>query len=184
VPFLLVGLVLLLPLLFVVLLPVSIVQRYRLGTARRLGRSWVAKLNSALISLSAFLFIWASAMMNFWLPRTFVYTVAGFVGGCLLGLVGLKLTRWESTARGLHYTPNRALVLVITVAVAARVLYGFWRSWHAWHDAGGSGSWLANSGAAGSLGVGGVVLGYYVSYWSGIARRLRRRGKPYVTEIR
>ncbi|CAN5623083.1 hypothetical protein BH18VER1_BH18VER1_16890 [soil metagenome] len=176
-PFLLLGIVLLLPLLFAVLLPVSIVQRYRVGTARRLGRSWIAKLNFILISLSAFLFIWASAMMSFWLPRAFPYAVAGFITGCLLGLVGLKLTRWESTARGLHYTPNRALVLIITIAVAARILYGFWRGWQAWHDVGGSGSWLADSGAAGSLGVGGVVLGYYVSYWSGVARRLKKRGR-------
>jgi hypothetical protein len=29
----------------------------------------------------------------------------------------------------LHYTPNRWLVLVVTSIVAARVLYGFWRSW-------------------------------------------------------
>jgi hypothetical protein len=39
VPLLLVAVVALMPLLFVVLLPFSIVNRYRLGTARRRGRS-------------------------------------------------------------------------------------------------------------------------------------------------
>ena len=51
--------------------------------------------------------------------------------GTGLGLVGLVLTRWEPTPATLHYTPNRWLVLVVTLMVSARVLYGFWRSWKA-----------------------------------------------------
>jgi hypothetical protein len=174
VPFVLLALVALLPLLFVVLLPFSIVNRYRLGTARRRGRSWVASLNVFFIALSCLIFIWASAVMNFWVPNAFLSALAGVAGGCLLGLLGLKLTRWEPTARALHYTPNRPLVLMITIIVAARVLYGFWRSWHAWSNATSGTGWLIASGAAGSIGVGAVVLGYYFTYWAGVSRRVRR----------
>jgi len=71
--------------------------------------------------------------------------------------------------------PNRPLVLLITVVVAARVLYGFWRGWHAWQNAEAGTSWLAASGATGSLAVGAVVLGYYFTYWAGVARRERHR---------
>jgi hypothetical protein len=35
-------------------------------------------------------------------------------------------------------------------------------------------SWLAASGAQGSLGAGAVVLGYYIVYWTGVRRRLAR----------
>ena len=173
-PFVLIAVVALLPLLFVVLLPFSILQRYRVGTARRRGRSWVATLNVFFIALSCLIFIWAAAMTSFWIPHAFLSALSGLSGGILLGLLGLKLTRWEPTAHALHYTPHRLLVLVITVVVAARVLYGFWRGWHAWQTAGPDTSWLAASGAAGSLGVGAVVLGYYFSYWAGVSRRVKR----------
>jgi hypothetical protein len=98
----------------------------------------------------------------------------GLAGGGVLGVLGLRLSRWEVTPRSVHYTPSRALVLAITLVVTARILYGFWRSWHAWHAAAGDASWLAASGAAGSLAAGALVLGYYVIYWSGVWRRIGR----------
>jgi hypothetical protein len=183
VPFLIPGLILLLPLAFVVLLPFSIVQRYRVGTARRLGRSWIATLNVTVIAFSSALFVWAAALTSFWLPRAFPFALAGLFGGGLLGLLGLRLTRWEPSGAGLHYTPNRPLVLLITIGVAVRVLYGFWRGWHAWENATSHESWLAASGAASSLGIGGVVLGYYLVYWAGVRRRLRARGRLNVRSI-
>ena len=59
---------------------------------------------------------------------------SAWLGGCLLGLLGLALTRWEHTPRALHYTPNRWLILIITLVVSARLLYGIWRIWHGWWD--------------------------------------------------
>jgi hypothetical protein len=69
-------------------------------------------------------------------------------------------------------------VLAITLVVTARLIYGFWRSWHAWQSTPGDTSWLAASGAAGSLAAGALVLGYYLAYWAGVWRRVsqdRRR---------
>ena len=91
-----------------------------------------------------------------------------------LGVVGLVLTRWESTPATLHYTPNRWLVLLVTFMVAARVVYGLWRSWKA-AEAGVYGT----AGGAGvrdpeSLAVGGAVIGYYIAYAWGVRRRVLR----------
>jgi len=72
----------------------------------------------------------------------------------------------------LHYTPNRWLVLTVTLVVVSRMLYGVWRAWHTWHSTPDDASWLAASGAAGSLAAGAVVLGYYLMYWAGIRSRL------------
>lgn len=173
-PFVLLPLVVLLPLAYLILLPVAILQRYRLGTSRRLGRSWVATLNVVGLSGSVVIFIAAAAAMSVWLPVALLYALGGLVGGSMLGLLGLKLTRWEPTARTVHYTPPRPLVLAITLLVAARICYGFWRMWHAWEHGVSGASWLVASGAAGSLGVGALVLGYYLTYWIGVARRLKR----------
>ncbi|MBA3270257.1 MAG: hypothetical protein H0T71_07060, partial [Acidobacteria bacterium] len=56
--------------------------------------------------------------------------------------------------------------------VTARLIYGVWRGWHAWQASGDDGSWLAASGAAGSIAAGAVVLGYYLVFWVGVKRRL------------
>lgn len=162
-------------LLFAIAFPLfTLIQRYRMGTARRRTRGWVATINVGAIAISAVLLTVIAALSSIWIPRAFVYTLAGFGVGCVLGLVGLLVTRWEPSGRALFYTPSRLLVLTITLVVAARIAYGFWRSWHAWQLAAGDTSWIAHSGAAGSLGAGATVIAYYFIYWSGILYRHHR----------
>jgi hypothetical protein len=158
----------------VVLLPISLIQRYRMGTARRPARSWFITLNLIGLSVSTLLLLVGSGLSNFWVPAAFRSTVLGLLGGCALGVVGLALTRWEHTRGALYYTPNRWLVLMITVVVASRIGYGFWRTWQAWQTAGDRETWFVTAGVAGSLAAGAVVLGYYLTYWAGVRRRLSR----------
>ena len=167
-------LLLLLPLVFVVLIPFSLIQRYRVGTARRLARGWVATLNLAAIALSVGIFLAGAALTSVWVPNAFSYTLGGLTGGGLLGVLGLAMSRWEATPRSLHYTPNRWLVLAITLVVTTRLLYGVWRAWEAWRLNPDETSWIVASGAAGSLAAGAVVLGYYFVYWFGLRVRLKR----------
>ena len=174
-PFLLLALALAAVLvLSVLLLPLSLVQRYRVGTARRFARGWFATLNLSALVASTALFLTGAAVTSMWVPEAFTYTLMGLGAGCLLGVLGLALSRWESTPRGLHYTPNRWLVLGLTLVVTVRVIYGFWRSWQAWRSGLTGGPWLIESGVAGSLAAGAVVLGYYSTYWAGVRRRIGR----------
>lgn len=153
--------------------PFLLIVRYRVGTARRPARQWIATINLLSLSLSAALFLWIAALTNFWVHETFGYSLIGFVSGALLGLLGLVVTRWERIGTVTYYTPNRWLVLLITLAVAVRMLYGFWRIWHAWHLAGADSSWLASAGVPGSMAVGALVLGYYFTYFAGVTWRIR-----------
>ena len=155
--------------------PFLLYLRYRTGTMRRRGRKWVANVNLASLGLSAALLVWVAALTTFWVPHAFTYSLAGLAAGSLLGLLGLALTRWAMTSRGLHYTPNRWLVLLVTLAVVTRLLYGLWRIWHAWRAAPSDGSWLASAGVAGSMAVGAVVVGYYLVYFAGVRWKLRNR---------
>ena len=157
--------------------PLLLFLRYRAGTARRRAWRWVATLNLVMIVLSAGFFLYVAALTNFWVRDAFRYSVFGLLGGCLLGLVGLASTRWEQTPRALHYTPNRWLVLIITLAVSARLLYGIWRIWHGWRTAGADTSWIETAGVAGSMALGAVMLGYYVAYSAGVRWQLRQRNK-------
>jgi hypothetical protein len=168
------GVLVVVGLTFVALMPLSLVVRYRAGTARRLARGWLAVANVLGFALSAGLLLLVAAVTSAWVPDAFSSACIGLAGGVLLGLLGLWLTRWEHAPRSLHYTPNRWLVLAIMLVVTSRMAYGFWRSWHAWRSAADDTSWLASSGAAGSLAAGAVVLGYYLMYWTGLWRRMKQ----------
>jgi RsiW-degrading membrane proteinase PrsW (M82 family) len=74
----------------------------------------------------------------------------------------------------LHYTPNRWLVLGITLVVAGRLLFGFWRAWQTWHAGVDDAAWVAAAGVAKSMAAGAIVLGYYFVYSFGVRSRLRR----------
>jgi hypothetical protein len=167
-------LLLVLPLLVIALMPFILIQRYRMGTRRRQGRRWMATLNLALMALSVCCFLTGAAITSIWIPNALRGAAAGIVLGAGLGLVGLSLTRWEPTAATLHYTPNRWLVLIVTLMVSARVLYGFWRSWKA-AEAGIYGTQMVMAfGIPESLAVGGAVIGYYIAYAWGVRRRILR----------
>jgi hypothetical protein len=166
-------------LLAIVLMPLTLVQRYRVGTMRRAARGWVATLNLAAIFITIAVFLVSSAITAIWVPRAFSYALAGLLIGAACGLLGLALTRWDASPDSLHYTPNRWLVLIITLVVTARVAYGFWRSWHAWQSGLHGGTWFVVSGVAGSLGAGAIVLGYYFVYWVGVRRRLKKHQRVF-----
>jgi len=170
-PLLALAFVLLAPVLAIVLMPLTLVQRYRMGSARRRARGWVAALNVLGLALSIIGFLVGAAITDYWIPGAFVHALAGAAAGGVLGILGLLVSRWERAPDGLHYTPNRWLVLAITLVVAGRIAYGFWRAWHSGLHG------IAASGATGSLAAGGIVLGYYLAYWLGVRRRLRTHGR-------
>jgi hypothetical protein len=162
----------------VALIPIALVQRYRMGTARQRARGWLAAINIVGFALSAALFLVTAALTSIWVPGAFTYTAAGLAIGLVLGMAGLWLTRWESASGTLYYTPNRWLVLGITLVVTGRVMFGFWRAWHTWRAGVDDASWFAAAGLAKSMAAGAVVLGYYLAYWIGVRRRIRRHGVP------
>jgi hypothetical protein len=173
VPVVLAALLIIVLVLFasVVLIPIALIQRYRAGTMRRRARVWLVTINVIGIGLSTVIFLLSAALTNIWIPDALSYAAMGVAIGFALGIVGLALTRWEPVPGGVIYTPNKWLVLTITVGVAGRIGYGLWRSWHAWESFSASTEWVASAGVAGSLAAGAVILGYYLAYWFGVRRR-------------
>ncbi len=168
----LVGLVLVLP---VVLLPLSIVQRYRVGTARRPARAWVATLNVVAFAVSTLVLVVSATVMSIWVPGALSAASAGVSGGLLLGVIGLSLSHWESNAGVMHFTPNRWLVGVLTLLVVTRLLYGVWRAWVAWGTWGAVPGWTTEAGIAGSVAAGALLIGYGVGFWGGVRWRIAKR---------
>ena len=78
----------------IVLIPVGIVRRYRVGTSRQRARGWLTTLNLVGLALSCALFVAFAALTNTWVPDALSYTGTGLGAGAALGIVGLWLTRW------------------------------------------------------------------------------------------
>ena len=153
----------------------SLALRYRAGTARRQARRWVASLNVWMTSFSAVLFLSFSFLLSFWVESAFRFALIGMVFGGILGLLGLAMTRWENQDEGLFYTPSRWLALIITSAIAARFVYGWWRATHSGSSAPADQHWLITaSGTQLSLAVAAGLIGYYLVYSIGVRLRVTR----------
>lgn len=171
-------LLLLVPLLIVcaviawlLLMPFALWQRYRMGRARRRAVRWVVSLNAWSLLVSVLLFLASAWLAGYWVDTALTHAVIGLLAGMLVGIAGLALTRFEATPQGVFYTPNRWLVLALTLVVAARIGYGLYRMEQAW-VADAHAAWLSQQGSV--LAVGGLLLGHYLAYAWGLRRRLRR----------
>jgi hypothetical protein len=173
--------VILFALLFFVLLAVggivllSLALRYRAVTARRQVRRCLASLNLWMTSLTVVFFLSFTFLISFWLGTAFRFALLGMCFGAILGLLGLALTRWESQPEALFYTPSRWLAILVTLAIAARFVYGWWRATHSASIAPGDQHWLITaSGTQLSLAVAAGLIGYYLVYSIGVRLRVTR----------
>jgi hypothetical protein len=172
-PFLLVPLLLIiLVVAWLILLPLTLRQRYRYGRARRRAQGWMLGIN-AWVMLSSVPGLMVMAWLGTrWSADALRDAVLGLGIGAALGGLGLVLTRFEHIDGRLHYTPNRWLVLALTVLVALRIAMGVWLAWHRMTGDGSDGeAWVQLVDAGGLWGVGGVLLGYAAAYAWGLYRR-------------
>ena len=175
-PIILFALLLFVLLAFAGVILLSLALRYRAGTARRQGRHWVATMNLWATSFSAALFLCFTFLISFWLRPTLQFALTGMAVGAVLGLLGLMLTRWESQPEGLFYTPSRWLALLVMLAIAARLVYGWWHATHS--GAPGDQHWLLSaSGTQLSVAVAAGLIGYYLVYAIGVRIRIARNEK-------
>jgi len=106
-------------------------------------------------------------------PATLGALLGGIAAGIVLGVYGLKLTKFEKTAEGLFYTPNAHLGIALSLLLVGRVIYRVVQV-----------STVATANSFGSspftMAILGTLAGYYVSYAIG---HLLWRHKVTGTEI-
>lgn len=175
---------LLLPLLLLLLLalalalwPLGLWQRYRAGRSRRRARALQVRLNAVALLLSTLLFVAGAALAGVWVEAALANACAGLAAGLALGIIGLRLARFEAGHGQLHYTANAWLAAALVLLVAARVALGAWQVWHrGWVGAPAPVPWPWLAGHASLLAVGGLLLGYHLAFAWGLRRTLRRLG--------
>jgi len=111
-------------------------------------------------------------------PPAVLALAGGAALGIMLGVLGLKLTRFEVTAEGLYYTPSAHIGVALSVLLVCRIA---WRLLA--HGLPGSAAGSAPPGAALTpltLLLIGTLAGYYWTYavgllrWQGRSRGLSR----------
>lgn len=174
-PIIIFALLVLVLLAFTGMVLLSLALRYRAGISRRQARPWVASLNVWATSLSAVFFLCFTLLLSFWVLSAFRFALIGMSCGGILGLIGLTMTRWENRPEGLFYTPSRWLALTITLAIAARFIYGWWCATHSGSAASGDQHWLITASATQlSLSVAAGLVAYYLVYSIGVRLQLAR----------
>ncbi len=102
-----------------------------------------------------------------------VAMAAGLAGGVALALLGLKLTRFETTAQGRFYTPHGGIGLALSALLIGRLVYRFVVLWPQLQAAQGAGadplSGFEHSPL--TLALFALLIGYYVAYYAGILMR-------------
>lgn len=98
----------------------------------------------------------------------FAAMAGGILGGIVLGIYGLKHTKFEVTPEGMFYTPNAHIGIALSVLFIGRVIYRMFVFYSLDPYAVQSPNDLAASPL--TLGIFGLLAGYYVTYAVGLLR--------------
>ena len=101
-------------------------------------------------------------------PERLAWLAAGLAGGALLGVYGLRKTRFEATPQGLFYTPNAHLGIALSLLLVGRIAYRFIEVYALDPGIAHTPQDFARSPL--TLSVFGLLAGYYIAYAIGLIR--------------
>ncbi|HET7562021.1 MAG TPA: DUF1453 domain-containing protein [Rhodanobacteraceae bacterium] len=124
------------------------------------------------------------ACQGFLDPRLAAGLGVGLVGGALLGIVALKLTRFEIDGSNDCYFPNPWIGLGLTALFLGRLIYRFMVVWPAMSNA-AAGGYAGYQHSPLTSAILGLLFGYYTAYYAGLLIHHRRvRGTKPAPELR
>jgi hypothetical protein len=163
---------------FLVLIPLIVWRSYS-RIRRSIGRQPLSKVRPW-ITLGVFpLLIALLAWSAHARPELLWALAGGLVGGALLGVYGIRKTKFEATPQGLFYTPNAHLGIALSLLFVGRVIYRMVVLYSIDPLAQQSPGDFAASPL--TLGIFGLMAGYYVAYALGLVRwaRTPQESKPW-----
>ncbi|HET7402204.1 MAG TPA: hypothetical protein VFJ62_10495 [Usitatibacter sp.] len=101
-------------------------------------------------------------------PANLAFLVAGVTGGGLLGVYGLRMTRFEPAPEGLFYTPNAHLGIALSLLFLARIAWRLVELFMLQPHAARAPDEFARSPL--TLAIFGLLAGYYIAYAIGLVR--------------
>jgi len=109
-----------------------------------------------------------------WHFERLLWLAGGLVFGSLLGVYGLRQTRFESTPQGLFYTPHAHLGIALSLLLVGRLLYRLIERYALDTTAPRGASEFAQSPL--TLAIFGLLASYYIAYAVGLIRWRNRAG--------
>jgi hypothetical protein len=150
-----------------------IYARIRRNIGRQRSRAWRHWCGVVLFPLVALMLAMAASSSA--LAEAALW--CGFLGGAVLALRALRLTRFERTVEGFFFTPNAYIGVALSLLLVSRVLYRLAQVYGVGGVAKGTHTDFA--AAPLTLLILGLVAGYYSAYGAGLLR-WRRRAEPLV----
>ena len=106
-------------------------------------------------------------------PRLAAGLAAGLAGGVLLGMLALKLTRFEIDGQNDCYFPNPWIGMALTALFLGRLLYRFMVLYPEMTH-GAAGGYAAYQRSPLTMAIFGLLIGYYIAYYAGLLLHHRR----------
>jgi hypothetical protein len=125
------------------------------------ARSWAS------VTLFALIIVTLAFGLRLQPPIAGMSLAGGLALGVGLGLVGLRLTRFEATTEGLYYVPSALLGIALSTLVVARLVYRVLTSGFPGNDPGTA---PATHLTPLTLLLIGTLAGYYLTYAAGVLR--------------
>ncbi|HUI59921.1 MAG TPA: hypothetical protein VLX90_06850, partial [Steroidobacteraceae bacterium] len=145
----------------------GIYRRLRRTFGRQAVQAWRLWLRIGILTVLGVLFVTTSLARS---TQALGALVAGIACGAALGYLGLRHTIFEVTPQGRFYTPHTYIGLVVTLLFLGRLLYRFiYLAYNAGMPGGANPDFFAAYQRSPlTLGIFGVLIGYYVLYYAGI----------------
>jgi MFS family permease len=144
-----------------------IYRRIRRNIGRQPLRPRRALISVVIFSILSLLLVFFSLHQ----PRLLLGVVGGLLPGVLLGWVGLRLTRFETTAAGHFYIPNTPIGIALSLLLVGRLAYRFM----VLRDAANAPYHPPPMQSPLTFFIFGLMAGYYIVYQTGLF--LHRRDK-------
>lgn len=138
----------------------GIYRRVRRNIGRQPLRSRRIIISIVIFSVVSILFLFMSLQHS----RLMLGIVGGLSAGGLLGFVGLRLTKFETTDEGHFYTPNTHIGVALSTLFIGRMLYRFWIL----RDAATATGHPPPFQSPLTFLIFGLIAGYYIVYYIGL----------------
>lgn len=163
----------LVPALLVPLIGWRLYRRFKSNIGRQELRPTRMTVRIVILSLIGALFVWGVTLHP--TSEALSATLGGLALGAAIGLVGLRLTKFDFSANGNYYTPNTYLGASLSALLVARLVYRFFIVGNAAqmsYQQGGD-PFAAYSRNPLTLLILMLTVGYYVAYNAGLLLKAR-----------